>query len=71
MIFIISFIAIVFAYYFMQKDRIRREEMRNKQQELLDRIRAKRDKDMQDNNQPSPDKGFAENLFVSASPLNK
>lgn len=46
----LTFIALAFAYYFIQKDRIRRKErrekMKDKQQELLERIRSG-DKDEQ------------------------
>ena len=55
MIFLISFVAIAIAYYFMQKERIkkeqRRESMREKRQELLDRtIRSKMNKSPDENN---------------------
>jgi septation ring formation regulator EzrA len=55
MILVISFVAIAVAYYFMQKERIkkeqRRETMREKRQELLDRtIRSKMSKNPEDNN---------------------
>ena len=49
MVFITIFIGIAFAYYFIQKDRIRREErhekMQEKQQELIDMLRARNEKD--------------------------
>jgi hypothetical protein len=55
MILLISFVAIAVAYYFIQKERIkkehRRESMREKRQELLDRtIRSKMNKSPDDNN---------------------
>lgn len=44
MVFIAAFISLAIAWYFMQKDRIRREErrerIREKQEELLERIRS-------------------------------
>jgi Flp pilus assembly protein TadB len=49
MIFLIAFVALAFAYYFMQKDKIRRQEknerIKNKQQQLLDMLRANKEKD--------------------------
>jgi len=58
MILLISFIAIAIAYYFMQKDRIKREErrerMREKRQELLERtIRAKMNTPPNESNNPN------------------
>jgi hypothetical protein len=55
MIIIFSFVAIAIAYYFMQKERIkkenRRESLREKRQELVDRtIRSKMNKSPDENN---------------------
>lgn len=44
MILIIAFISVAFAYYFIQKDKIKRAErqgrMKRKQEELLERLRS-------------------------------
>ena len=60
MILLISFVAIAFAYYFMQKDRLKREErrerMREKRQELLERtIRSKMNKALDENDSTNGD----------------